>query len=145
MSGDGKRSVGHRPQATALILDSTEAAQTEVRSDVGFRGVTGLVVLTLSSSAFDVVDGAHSAASKCHRVVRSKRNHIEGNRPWARLARSVWISPRTCFRFTVLMQKARWSFANVLAEREFLSSLPIFRLAALGWKRAQRRISGHAS
>jgi len=23
MSGDGKRSVGHRPQATALILDST--------------------------------------------------------------------------------------------------------------------------
>ena len=24
-SGDGKRSVGHRPQATAPILDSTEA------------------------------------------------------------------------------------------------------------------------
>jgi len=26
MSGDGKRSVGHRPQATALILDSTRPA-----------------------------------------------------------------------------------------------------------------------
>jgi hypothetical protein len=26
MSGDGKRGAGHRPQATALILDSTEAA-----------------------------------------------------------------------------------------------------------------------
>ena len=26
MSGDGKRSVGHRPQATAPILDSTECA-----------------------------------------------------------------------------------------------------------------------
>jgi hypothetical protein len=26
MSGDGKRSVGHRPQATAPVLDSTEAA-----------------------------------------------------------------------------------------------------------------------
>src|SRR5215467_14129830 len=72
-------------------------------------------------------------------------NHIEGSRPWARLARSVWISPRTCFRFTVLMQMARWSFASVLAEREFLSSLPICRPAALGWKRAQRRISGHAN
>jgi hypothetical protein len=27
MSGDGKRSAGHRPQATAPILDSTVAAQ----------------------------------------------------------------------------------------------------------------------
>jgi len=26
-----------------------------------------------SSSAYDAVDGAHSAASKCHRVVLSKR------------------------------------------------------------------------
>ncbi len=26
MSGDGKRGVGHRPQATAPILDSTMAA-----------------------------------------------------------------------------------------------------------------------
>jgi len=25
MSGDGKRGVGHRPQATAPILDSTDA------------------------------------------------------------------------------------------------------------------------
>jgi hypothetical protein len=35
-------------------------------------------VLIPSISAFDVVDGTHSAASKCHRVVASKRNHIEG-------------------------------------------------------------------
>ena len=27
MSGDGKRSVGHRPQTTAPVLDSTEAAE----------------------------------------------------------------------------------------------------------------------
>ena len=27
MSGDGKRSVGHRPQATAPILDSTKSDQ----------------------------------------------------------------------------------------------------------------------
>jgi hypothetical protein len=36
MSGDGKRSVGHRPQATAPILDSTDpdapAADQRVRS-----------------------------------------------------------------------------------------------------------------
>jgi hypothetical protein len=31
MSGDGKRSVGHRPQATALILDSTDPADLGVQ------------------------------------------------------------------------------------------------------------------
>jgi hypothetical protein len=31
--------------------------------------------------ANDAVDGAHSAASECHRVVASKRNYIEGSRP----------------------------------------------------------------
>src|SRR5262245_4093576 len=34
---------------------------------------------------------------------------------------------------------------GVLVEREFSSSLPICRLAALVWRRAQQRISGHAS
>jgi len=29
MSGDGKRSVGHRPQATAPILDSTDSADLQ--------------------------------------------------------------------------------------------------------------------
>jgi hypothetical protein len=29
-------------------------------------------------SAFDAVDGAHSAASKCHRVVASKRTTLRG-------------------------------------------------------------------
>ena len=33
MSGDGKRSVGHRPQATAPILDSTNSALTGLRPD----------------------------------------------------------------------------------------------------------------
>jgi hypothetical protein len=32
MSGDGKRSVGHRPQATAPILDSTTPSVTGVSS-----------------------------------------------------------------------------------------------------------------
>jgi len=31
MSGDGKRSVGHRPQATAPILDSTDSAVSSIR------------------------------------------------------------------------------------------------------------------
>ena len=38
MSGDGKRSVGHRPQATAPVLDSTEPsvpATARVGPEVG--------------------------------------------------------------------------------------------------------------
>ena len=35
MSGDRKRGVGHRPQATAPILDSTEPAKTDVCFNVG--------------------------------------------------------------------------------------------------------------
>src|SRR5262249_32488424 len=35
-------------------------------------------------SAIDAVDGAHSAASKCQRVVAREANHVEGSRPWAR-------------------------------------------------------------
>ena len=31
LSGDGKRSVGHRPQATALILDSTRSKIRKLR------------------------------------------------------------------------------------------------------------------
>jgi hypothetical protein len=33
MSGDGKRSVGHRPQATAPILDSTDSAVSSIRRE----------------------------------------------------------------------------------------------------------------
>src|SRR5262249_53331258 len=71
-------------------------------------GANRTTLLRLSSSPFDEVDGAHSAASKCHRVVVSKRNHIEGSRPWARLSRSGSILRSWCFRFTASMQKARW-------------------------------------
>ena len=37
MSGDGKRSVGHRPQATAPVLDSTisEASESYQPSEAG--------------------------------------------------------------------------------------------------------------
>src|SRR4029450_4701712 len=101
-----------------------------------------------SLSEPDVVDGAHSAASKCHRVVGSKRNHIEGNRPWARLARSGSILRSRCFRFTASMLMARWSSGGVLVEREFLSSLPICRLGmeacatAHQWARELKKL-GH--
>ena len=37
MSGDGKRSVGHRPQATAPILNSTIAS---VRGNEAFRSLS---------------------------------------------------------------------------------------------------------
>jgi hypothetical protein len=38
MSGDGKRSVGHRPQVTAPILNSTIATNFSLGPDVSFRG-----------------------------------------------------------------------------------------------------------
>ena len=38
MSGDGKRGVGHRPQVTALILDSTITTDIALNANVGFRG-----------------------------------------------------------------------------------------------------------
>jgi hypothetical protein len=40
MSGDGKRSVGHWPQATAPIFDSTEADYLHLSINlVGYPGV----------------------------------------------------------------------------------------------------------
>ena len=42
MSGDGKRGVGHRPQVTALILDSTFATYIAMQSNVGCWGKSGL-------------------------------------------------------------------------------------------------------
>ena len=38
MSGDGKRSVGHRPQATAPVLDSTIAAHPTAADTSAVRG-----------------------------------------------------------------------------------------------------------
>ena len=39
-SGDGKRSVGHRPQATAPVLDSTKAAVEECQLFRRCQGVS---------------------------------------------------------------------------------------------------------
>jgi hypothetical protein len=46
--------------------------------EVRTEGYNGLDLLTLSSSHFDAVDGAYSAASKCHRVVALKRTTVRG-------------------------------------------------------------------
>ena len=50
MSGDGKRGVGHRPQATAPILDSTDSEMAEVPVDFRYLAYSGLVLLTASFS-----------------------------------------------------------------------------------------------
>src|SRR4051812_22170048 len=76
--------------------------------NVSFCGRSGQHLLAASISASDVVDGAHSAASKCHRVIESKHNHIEGSRPWARLSRSASILRSRCFKFMASMQMALW-------------------------------------
>jgi hypothetical protein len=41
MSEDGKRSVGHRPQATASILDSTLTQLIDVHARVDFSRING--------------------------------------------------------------------------------------------------------
>ena len=41
MSGDGKRGVGHRPQVTAPILDSTVSAVVECHQFDRFQGRSG--------------------------------------------------------------------------------------------------------
>jgi len=59
-------------------------------------------------SAFDAVDGAHSAASECHRVVALKRTtlrgavHGRGYHDWSRYLRSRYS------RYTASMALARW-------------------------------------
>src|SRR5262249_27532539 len=47
-------------------------------SHVRFRGQSGQHLLILSFFAFDAVDGAHSAASKCYRLVCVKARAIQG-------------------------------------------------------------------
>src|SRR4029078_12697446 len=53
-------------------------------------------------SAYDAVDGARSEASSAIGGLR-EATHIEGSRPWARLARSVLILRSPCSRCTGLM------------------------------------------
>ena len=53
MSGDGKRGVGHRPQATAPILDSTDRDKNESPDLVRLLRYCRQDLLNLSSSARD--------------------------------------------------------------------------------------------
>ena len=48
-------------------------------------------------------------------------NHVEGSRPWARLARLVLILRSQCFRCTGLMALARWWCASAWDWRAFRS------------------------
>jgi hypothetical protein len=67
-------SLAEVPEAAALSISEVAACLIEVRS----MGHSGLDLLTLSSSHFDAVDGAHSAASKCHRVVALEQTTLRG-------------------------------------------------------------------
>jgi hypothetical protein len=48
MSGDGKRGVGHRPQATAPILDSTEVETTTSSESCQFSQTFGAICSVFS-------------------------------------------------------------------------------------------------
>jgi len=59
MSGDGKRGVGHRPQATAPILDSTNRDMGLISNRDMVRGRTGSVLSVLyvqPRDRFKIVD-----------------------------------------------------------------------------------------
>jgi hypothetical protein len=53
MSGDGKRSVGHRPQTTAPVLDSTFATNLTCPDEVRIRGRSRLDLFVASITARD--------------------------------------------------------------------------------------------
>src|SRR6516165_7919067 len=84
-----------------------QSAHELVRCTCPLLGVKRTCLFALQMPAYDAVDGARSEASKCHRVV-CKANHIEGSRPWARLARSVLILRSRSFRCMGSMTLARW-------------------------------------
>src|SRR5262249_23274761 len=62
----------------ALGRDWHKADMPVASVDVRFRGESGHLMLRSSFSAFDAVDGAHSAASKCYRLVCVKARAIQG-------------------------------------------------------------------
>src|SRR5262249_36930358 len=65
-------------QKTAFAPVRVRACTHKSPSPVRFRGQSGQRLLILSFSAFDAVDGAHSAASKCYRLVCVKARAIQG-------------------------------------------------------------------
>src|SRR6516162_8434890 len=60
--------------AAVLPISGNATAQ----ANVGYWGQTGKHLLSLSFTGFDAVDGAHSAASRCHKVVASNRTTLRG-------------------------------------------------------------------
>jgi hypothetical protein len=54
------------------------------------------------------------------------RNHVEGSRPWVRLARSVLILRSQSFRYMGLMMLVRLSSASASVARKYWSFLPPF-------------------
>ena len=63
MSGDRKRGVGHRPQATAPILDSTEGEVLTCVRNVCSLGSCGRDVLALSLTGFDPIRASQQVRS----------------------------------------------------------------------------------
>src|SRR5215213_5503439 len=85
MSGDGKRGVGHRPQATAPILDSTiPELSLKIRSDVKRTRWPGQLIVEPRSMLVAESDllsyscrvaGARNVESNCRLGLRSVLRH----------------------------------------------------------------------
>ena len=122
--GRGAQATSARPRQNAQIAERGERAVSHLSFATRLSGVKRTSPVALQRSAFggkaDMTvlrctclllmwwTAPTLRHRECHRVVASKRNHIEGSRPWARLARSGSILRSRCFRFTASMQMARW-------------------------------------
>ena len=78
MSGDGKRSVGHRPQATAPILDSTVAPRACLTLSDNSDDREGVRAqhLTQPYTEADIEGGRLDAVVPCEWRVRSRRGIV---------------------------------------------------------------------
>src|SRR5262249_14928437 len=122
--GDRDRPMAEcrRGQHQFVRMRST-AQKREIGGDLQLRVINGChCEATLGAEAIstgllrcarnDGVDGHCSPASTCHKVGSSTDTQREGDRPWVRLARSVWISRSAFFRFMGWMALAGWCFGG---------------------------------
>jgi hypothetical protein len=90
MSGDGKRSVGHRPQATAPVLDSTTREDSYLEAYVSAAGGAA----DASETGGDVIDtSARDPVRKS--IVRCEMSITGGLSTWESLGMRCYEADRS--------------------------------------------------
>jgi len=146
--GGAVRVVTRRPTQdthAALQVTGGDFGQLEGRYSMS-GGLTdelaaGFQVFAAARDGYDGVDGPER--HRCARLVLLQTRR--GSRPWKRLARSAWIWPRACFRFTAPPHAVRRCCASGCGVLKCSGFSPSWRRAWWRWKRAPARIIGGAS